>query len=120
MRTAILVMFVTVIALAALMASSERNQIALLNQQGFINQGGKLGVSIGQSVEGAAATLQRSNLQFFDNKNGGPCGRHRYPSDTKVTSFVDSGWRKITFCIGSKGGKVTSIQWLAMTFAPEL
>lgn len=116
----LLLVLIAAIAFAGLLASSERNRTALLNQQGFIVSGGKFGVSIGQSTEDAAVILRRSNFQYVDTKNGGYCVHHHYPDDTKVIAFFDGSWRQIAVCIGAKGGRVTSIEWNAMPFTPEL
>lgn len=119
-RIALFLIVIGAIAFAILFASSERNRAALLSQEGFITEGSKFGVSVGQTTESAATTLRRANWQYIETKNGGYCYRHVYSTATKVVVFFDESWRKTTFCLGTKDGHVISIQWNADPFTPDI
>jgi hypothetical protein len=119
MRVAMLVLLTAVAVLAVFVLSNERNRDTIFDPEGFMREGAKFGVSIGQPLGLATAVLRRSNWRYFAAHNGGYCIRHRYTADMKVTVFFDGSWRKTTLCIASKHGRVVSIQWNAAPFTPE-
>lgn len=100
--------------------SGERSRTALFQPQGFLTAGEQFGIAVGEPIDEAASALRNADWHFVGVQNGGYCIRRLYPPTTKVIVYYDPSWRKTTLCIVEKDKRVSSIQWHAAPFTPEL
>lgn len=115
-----LALAVAVGALGGTMLGNEKNRVALLNHDGFIETGEKFGVSVGERSMDVPGILVSDDFKFIEARFGGHCIRRDYAQTAKVHVYADDSWRKITLCLAERDDRIVSVQWHAAPLQPEI
>ena len=107
------------IALVAVLLffSFEPNRLAISWTGGFVKEGAKFGVQIGQPADTAQASLAKMGWKFSEILDGHECLSKNYPDGVRVELYEDRTWRSGSLCLASKDNRVLSIEWDYTPFA---
>lgn len=110
MRTALL-LIVLLIAVLTFGLIDPRNSV-FANPQGYVADGSKFGVRVGDSIDtGAAKLLSLRGMKHVRSTRGGICIFRRYGPETRVELFADDSWRNGVVCLAGADGRVREIVW---------
>jgi hypothetical protein len=97
----------------AILFADDLSRTALLESAGYIVEGRKFGVAVGDDRRAAIRRLTRgSQIRRHETLNGGTCLMREYDTGVTVDVFLDSSWRNGSICLASRNGRIEEIAWL--------
>jgi len=103
-------------------AADEDNANALASSAGFIREGSKFGIRVGDHISAADWNARQHHFQLYSRDDLQTCLSQEYPATEAIVVYKDDSWRRGTVCVAfnRRSGKIAAVEWSYAAFMVDL